>query len=162
METLIYFADFFRDVGLANAFSFVFVVLIACLVVYYFPIKVRMERQRMDQEQKNIEFLHKQNVLLANSAGTVETLKDQFDSMSKTFEKIMTKLSVNEAVNDSNNEKVVSLLKTHSDLGNKILEKDMQAFHDLEQVSEEIKTIKIDLGEIHDFLIEIRAQIRRK
>ena len=162
MDTIIYLIDFFKEVGLANAFSFTFIVLLICFAIYYFPSKARMERQRVDQEEKNIEFLCKQNELLLNNTNAVESLKDSVSQMSKTFEKIMTKLSVQEANDSSNSKQIISLAKDNIDVGNRILEKNMIAKCDLEHIDVDIKKVKDELEEIHDCLIEIKAKIKFK
>ena len=116
----------------------------------------------MDQEQENVEFLHKQNVLLANNTITVENLKESVSQMSRTFEKIMTKLSVHEATDNSNNQQIISLAKDNINMGNKILEKETLARLNLEHIDIDIKKMKDDLEEIHDCLIEIKAKIKFK
>ena len=162
MDTIIYLIDFFKEVGLANAFSFTFIFFLICFAIYYFPSKTRSEKQKVDQEEKNMEFLCKQNELLLNNTNAVENLKDSVSQMSKTFEKIMTKLSVQEATDNSNSQQIISLAKDNINVGNKILEKNMIAKCDLEHLDVDIKKVKDELEEIHDCLIEIKAKIKFK
>lgn len=169
METLIYFSDFFREVGLANTFSFVFIVLIFGFAVYYFPMNITIKKQKIEQEEKNVEFFREQiNFSTRNSSvieslqKTVESLQKTIDTISKSNEKIITKLSVHDATYQASNGQLLSMIESNNDIGDKILEKDSKAQTNIEHISEEIRDMKEKLEKVQEYLAEIKVKIKIK
>lgn len=162
MEAVIHLSDFFREVGLANTFCFIFGILTFGFFAYYFPAKIKMEQEKVEQDQKTMDFFKEQINILTNSSAVIESLRKTVETMSRSNEKIITKISVHDATYQTNSNQMLSMIESNNDIGDKILEKDSEAQINIEHISAEIKNIKEELNKIQEHLIEIKAKIKTK
>lgn len=125
-------------------------------------MKIKIEKQQMEQGEKNIEFFREQINFLTKNNSVIESLQKTVETMSRSNEKIITKLSVHDATYQASNGQLLSMIESNNDIGDKILEKDSKAQTNIEHISEEIKDIKEKIEKIQEYLAEIKTKIKIK